>query len=936
MNKRLLLVSLLLLLGSWADAQVYQWSVPMGYGAFYHSEIATDDAGNLYKCGAFRDSIHYTATNAPGVLHTPDSNHIDAVLMKFDPVGNLIWSKVWGGIGNDFLYDIEVDAAQNIVLIGYFESQVDLDPGPNIVLSPPTTGPGAGRYYIIKLDPNGNLLWYHVNPSNYSHGLSIEVDPSDNIVVAGRFIGQMDADPDSTQIHMLTAPNTGQGVFVLKLTPQGDFIWALANDGDQFLRYEIQIDQQGYTNLSGSLEGQEVWFGSVGSPLAHHTSNGQVGTQRSYLQRIDPSGGTVFSHLWEGYSKNEMESTVSDSAGNTYCIGNYIHQIDLDPSPGTTLSELSHDQGFNPHAFYLLKFSPAGHLVWGKSILSKKKVFSYEITLTEAEMILFCGEVEDSTDFDPGPLAYWRKPDENHMFFVAGMDPDGELLDVWTTQSNSSSISLWDAEYVAGEGFYFCGMAGIGIDLDPGAGVSDNSLSGNQNVLQFIAKWDVQANVNPFRALVNNLVPPLCQTPGQASWESVNGVPPIHYYWNGDSVGTDTSTLLYEGGLYTLSAVDSVGQTFTHHYQVAGPGSFNDVDFRANMIPRSLRPGFSETLTIDVSNLGCESASGEIFMVVDSLTPFQSSTPSPNRTSTDTLFWSISQWNYDSGKVEIGVVVLPDVQSVGDEEVCYSVGVMIQEGDLDSTNNLLFHCQQLVNSYDPNDIRVFPRGACKERLILPDQMLTYAIRFQNTGTAPAINIEIRDTLPVEMDLSTFQVLSHSHSGLVTELGPGNKLRFIHQGIMLPDSNANEPESHGYILFQIQALPEIAAGVRLSNQAAIYFDFNPPIFTNSVWNTTAYEIPECFTPSETGKGRLDQLTLFPNPGKGQFFLEAEDGYEIPPATMEIYAATGQLLWYEKVGGFQLHEIKLAQPSGMYFLRVTTDSESRTWRMVNLRE
>jgi hypothetical protein len=65
---------------------------------------------------------------------------------------------------------------------------------------------------------------------------------------------------------------------------------------------------------------------------------------------------------------------------------------------------------------------------------------------------------------------------------------------------------------------------------------------------------------------------------------------------------------------------------------------------------------------------------------------------------------------------------------------------------------------------------------------------------------------------------------------------GPVLRFEFSNIQLPDSGANEPGSHGMVAFEISPKPNLANGTQLTNGAAIYFDWHPPVITNSTLNT----------------------------------------------------------------------------------------------------
>ncbi len=155
------------------------------------------------------------------------------------------------------------------------------------------------------------------------------------------------------------------------------------------------------------------------------------------------------------------------------------------------------------------------------------------------------------------------------------------------------------------------------------------------------------------------------------------------------------------------------------------------------------------------------------------------------------------------------------------------------------------YCDVATGSYDPNDKTGYPLGISEEHLILPNQKLEYKIRFQNTGTDTAFTVVIRDTLSTDFDIFSVQSLTSSHSYEFNMYGP-RVLEWTFNDIMLPDSTTNEPESHGFVVFTVEQNPDLAEGIVLSNSAAIYFDFNDPIITNTSVHTIDYFDQELIT------------------------------------------------------------------------------------------
>ncbi|MCX2740749.1 DUF7619 domain-containing protein [Pontibacter anaerobius] len=145
-------------------------------------------------------------------------------------------------------------------------------------------------------------------------------------------------------------------------------------------------------------------------------------------------------------------------------------------------------------------------------------------------------------------------------------------------------------------------------------------------------------------------------------------------------------------------------------------------------------------------------------------------------------------------------------------------------------------CMPITDSYDPNDKLVTPLGRTDELYTPTNTELKYKIRFQNTGTDVAYRVVVVDTLSEHLDLSTLQVGSASHAHRFEVSGKGRPvLTWTFDNIMLPDSNANEPGSHGYIQFSIKPKADLPEKTAVENFADIFFDYNSPVRTNITLN-----------------------------------------------------------------------------------------------------
>lgn len=140
-------------------------------------------------------------------------------------------------------------------------------------------------------------------------------------------------------------------------------------------------------------------------------------------------------------------------------------------------------------------------------------------------------------------------------------------------------------------------------------------------------------------------------------------------------------------------------------------------------------------------------------------------------------------------------------------------------------------------AYDPNDKLVTPQGFGPAGAVAIDQeWLEYTVRFQNTGTDTAFTVQLLDTLDADLDPASMEVLAASHDLTLIQVDAQQVATFRFERILLPDSNVNEPASHGFVKYRIRprtGLPHLTA---ITNSAAIHFDLNPPVITNTVLNT----------------------------------------------------------------------------------------------------
>lgn len=250
-------------------------------------------------------------------------------------------------------------------------------------------------------------------------------------------------------------------------------------------------------------------------------------------------------------------------------------------------------------------------------------------------------------------------------------------------------------------------------------------------------------------------------------------------------------------------------------------------------------------------------------------------------------------------------------------------------------------CLPIVDSYDPNDKQVSPGGAGAQHVVMPGTLLDYTIRFQNTGSAPAFTVIVKDTLPAYLNVASIQlgVTSHAMDFSTETTANGDLvLVFTFNNINLVDSLSDPVNSIGFLKFKAAPRADVPNGTVIENRAGIYFDFNEPIITNYAWVTIDEQMPtgnpiDVTIVSSTTHAlphRLD-IAVYPNPTKGVLNLDLRQ--VLSQANVQVLNLNGQVLMQQTIDNQQFTQIDLNNlPAGIYMLQVVSAQQSAVLKVV----
>lgn len=339
-------------------------------------------------------------------------------------------------------------------------------------------------------------------------------------------------------------------------------------------------------------------------------------------------------------------------------------------------------------------------------------------------------------------------------------------------------------------------------------------------------------------------------------------------------------------------------------------------------------PGVERSVYFRVQNNMCTPATGVSALDLGSQVTYVPYT-SPYYTAPDsivgnTLYFSYTNLDINS-HLDIRVRLKGDTTLTVNDTVCMSLSSTPTAGDANAANNTINPCLEVRTSYDPNMKTVYPSGVGTSGDIKPDQTMLYTVHFQNTGNFMATNIYILDTIDDQvLDLSTLEVLEFSHEMELRVIN-NNLLKFSFNNIMLPDSNSNEPESHGFVSFTIDQKAALAEGTKIENTAGIFFDYNPPIITNTATNT----INRFVSVEEFGNANVSLIQAYPNPTSDKLTLKLDEGTHT--VTVVLFDLNGKRLMEMEIEDETILDVSQL-PSGVYLLNANSESGSQQKRIV----
>lgn len=247
--------------------------------------VTIDGTGRVYVVGDTRGDLHGEA-NAGGT---------DVFVVRHDPDGTRVWTKLHGASEFDYGYGIAVDSEGNVYYTGAaYENGYDA--------------------YLAKLSPDGTQLWSRlIRTDDLDAGNAVTVDSDDGVYVVGKTQGAFEG---KTSIGATDA-------FVAKYDVDGSLLWLEqfgTKDDDQALAVAVGPD-------AGVLVGGRM-SGSFG------LADDDAGWGDGFVTQFDAAGERSWTHSFVTEGVEYVYALEVGADGAVYVGGSTTDELGTDGSAG--------------------------------------------------------------------------------------------------------------------------------------------------------------------------------------------------------------------------------------------------------------------------------------------------------------------------------------------------------------------------------------------------------------------------------------------------------------------------------------------------------------------------------------------------------------------------------------------------------------------------
>jgi len=805
---------------------------------------------------------------------------VDFWIVKTDSIGNIQWQNTIGGSDSDELNSIQQTTDGGYIIGGTSTSNWSVDKAENSL--------GDFDYWVVKIDSNGIIKWQNTIGGSYFDKLTTVKQTIDGgYIVGGTSNSGISGDKTENSLGI-------DDYWIVKLDSLGQIKWQKTIGGNSwdYVSDVVQTSDGGYILGGGSF-----------SAISGVKTEGNFGIVDIWIVKTDSVGNIEWQNTIGGPDYDVLASIVPTTDGG-YVLGACSASNVCSDKTENSLGDMD---------YWLVKLNSLGNIEWQNTIGGDSADYLSSIRPTFDGGYILGGYSNsnfshDKTEFSQGSRDYWVVKTDSlgnvQWQNTIGGKGDDRLFNIEQTSSG---------DYIIGGYSY----SNISLDKDEDCiGVRDYwilKITGNVNTI----KGHVFADLNGNKKQENGELPIFGQkiiehNSGNIAFSNSSG---------------DYSLTVPEKGSYLVrpNPLNSYDPTpAAHNVTFSGilqTDSLNDFAFKPSGIfddvavtitpIGNFRSGFNATYRIDYFNYGTTTVAPTVAIYPDNNLMYIGASVTPFFTSPDSVVWNLPSFGpYQSGSIYVNFHVNSGIP-IG-SLIFSSTHIYPYDSDVNQSNNNNNWEVYISGSLDPNDLLVSDDTLTTLQLANPP-WLDYIIRFQNTGNDTAFTVKILNPIDTKkLKFSTFEIVNSSHPVSVNWINHEQNMEFKFENILMPDSNTNQVLSHGFVHYRIKPKSNLNSGYKILNNAAIYFDFNEPVFTNTAQTVIVSPTGLSSLPS------LGKLAVYPNPVKSKININGiklENG----KALLRLFDLYGKLILEKNIATANPEVDVQYLPAGMYLLQ-----------------
>ena len=288
----------------------------------------------------------------------------DATIVKYDNSGNVVWKKNFGGSSPEYFKSITT-VSDGIVVVGFSaEGAFGNGDWSGII------GKGGEDAIIVKYDNSGNVVWKK-NFGGWDDDCYLSVTAvSDGVVAVGTSFGGLYGSFGNGDWTGVTGKGSSDAIIV-KYNSSGSVVWKKnfgGMHGDRYLSVTTLSDgivATGYS-VSGSFDNGD-WVGVTAK-----------GTEDAIIVKYNNSGNVVWKQNFGG-SKIDCFTSVITTSDGIVAVGN---------STSSTSGDWIGSWGYGDYDAIIVKYNNSGNVVWKKRFGGSDEDYFESVTTVSNNVVV--------------------------------------------------------------------------------------------------------------------------------------------------------------------------------------------------------------------------------------------------------------------------------------------------------------------------------------------------------------------------------------------------------------------------------------------------------------------------------------------------------------------------------------------------------------------